>query len=65
MSMELLYSRDDTRESENQRIQKIIDEDEKGCTPFPVSCELRDGVWGIWLQAGDVFLLVDPIELVN
>ena len=63
--MDILYEKNDVRSAVNQKVLNQISEAEKKCTPFPVSCQQREGVWGIWLQSGDEFLLVNPIELVS
>ena len=63
MEGDVIYEKNDVREAWNRKVENQINEAEKKCTPFPISCQQRDGVWGIWLQAGDEFLLVDPIEL--
>ena len=65
MEMDVLYEKNDVRDAWNQKVLNKIAEAEKSCTPFPVSCQKREGVWGIWLESGDEFLLVNPIELVS
>ena len=65
MEGDVIYEKNDVREAWNRKVENQINQAEKKCTPFPISCQQRDGVWGIWLQAGDEFLLVDPIELTN
>ena len=65
MEMDVLYEKNDVRDAWNQKVLNKIAEAEKSCTPFPVSCQQREGVWGIWLESGDEFLLVNPIELVS
>lgn len=65
MALNILYEKNDVREAWNQKVLKQINESEKNCTPFPISCHQRDGVWGIWFQVGEEFLLVNPIELVS
>ena len=63
--MNILYEKNDVRAATNQRVMKQISEAEKKCTPFPISCHQREVVWGIWMQSGDEYLLVNPIELVS
>ena len=65
METNVLFEKNDVREAWNQKVLDRITEAEKRCTPFSVSCQQREGVWGIWLQSGDEFLLVNPIELVS
>lgn len=63
--MNILYEKNDVRAATNQQVMKQISEAEKRCTPFLISCQQREDVWGIWMQSGDEFLLVNPVELVS
>lgn len=65
MEGDVIYEKNDVREAWNRKVENQINQAEKKCTPFPISCQQRNEVWGIWLQAGDDYLLVDPIELTN
>lgn len=61
----IIFEKTEVREAWNQKILDRITEAEKDCTPFPIGCHQREGVWGIWFKSGDEFLLVNPIELVS
>ena len=61
----IIFEKKEVREAWNQKVLDRIAEFEKNCTPFPIGCYQREGVWGIWFQSGDEFLLVNPIELVS
>lgn len=65
MGMKVLYEESDFRKIFNKSVENEIAESEKLCTPFPINCHQRDGVWGIWFQIEDDFLLVNPVDLVS
>lgn len=61
----IIFEKKDVREAWNQKVLDCVAESEKNCTPFPIGFYQHEGVWGIWFQSGDEFLLVNPIELVS
>lgn len=61
----IIFEKKEVREAWNQKVLDRIAAAEKDCTPFPIGCYQYEGVWGIWFQSGDEFLLVNPIELVS
>ncbi len=63
--METIFKNKEFAESENKKIQRIVAEVEKTCSPLQISCLDRQGVWGIWFQIEKDCLLVDPLCLVN
>lgn len=63
--MDVLYEKNDAREAWNNKVLNDIAEAEKNCTEFTISCHQRDGVWGVWYQVGDEYLLVNPVDLVS
>lgn len=52
-------------EKMNQGTLNAITADEATCVDFPISCHERYGVYGIWFQDEEDFLLVNPLDLVN
>ena len=61
----VLYEKNDAREIFNKEVQNNIDNAERHCSPFNISCHKHQDVWGIWFNIGDDFLLVNPIDLVS
>lgn len=61
----LLYCKETQFDAEEQRIYRRIKAVEAHCVPFQISAFAIDNKWGIWMQIGDDYLLVDPIELVS
>lgn len=61
----LLYCKETQFDAEEQRIHRRIKAVEAHCVPFQISTFAIDNKWGIWMQIGDDYLLVDPIELVS
>ena len=63
--METIWSKDGTIEQGNQEARNMIAAEEATCQEFPISCQERDGVWGIWFGLGEIVILFNPIDLVN
>ena len=61
----VLYEKNDAREIFNNEVQNNIDNAERHCSPFNISCHKHQDVWGIWFNIGDDFLLANPIDLVS
>lgn len=62
---EPVYSNKESVQKSNDSILNMIAAEEATCCDFPIFCQQRQGVWGIWYNDEDDYLLVDPLDLVN
>ncbi len=52
-------------EKGNKRVLNNIAVQEATCKEFPLTCEEKFGVWAIWFQSDEKYLLASPIDIVN
>lgn len=62
---ETIWSKKENVDKKNQEMMNMIAAEEATCYDFSISCQQRLGVWGIWFNDEDDYLLVDPLDLVN
>ena len=63
--MQIVYSKNDYIERENERIKANISAVMETCVPLKIYCAVEHDVWGIWIDIDNIKYLVDPIDLVD
>lgn len=63
--LETIWTKKECVEKDNQEVLNMIAAEEATCYDFSISCQQRQGVWGIWFNDEDDYLLVAPLDLIN
>lgn len=62
---ELIWTKKEVVDKNNQEVRNKIAAEEATCIDFPILSLERFGVFGIWFEEDQDYYLVNPLELVN